>query len=98
MPYKSYIYYLQPGTYTLEFKYNYVEPTASDDDIVPIEEFAAVHMLNADQDGGMTFIQELNGKNPIYNIISEIVHHFGGEDIDKIIVEDVDVYSRRSLR
>lgn len=94
LDYKQLVYYLRPGTYTLEFSYEQKDEEAE----TSAERFAMVHMLNSDQEGGVTFIQEHNGKNPIYNIISEVVNHFGGEDLDKIIIEDVPLYGKTAIR
>ena len=35
---------------------------------------------------------------PIYQIIYELVNHFGGEDINKIIIRDIDLMSKRVVK
>lgn len=37
-------------------------------------------------------------KVPIYRIIQEVVNHFGGEDLGRIVIEDVDLRIKRIVR
>ena len=37
-------------------------------------------------------------KIPVYKIIQEAVHHFGGEDLNNIVIEDVDLRIKRVMK
>lgn len=68
-------------------------------------------MLNGDVGGKLpatTIFDEVDTQDPsgayisekvlIYNIIQEAVNHFGGEDLNNIIIEDVDSQIRRVIK
>ena len=55
-------------------------------------------MILDEQDAQSPSGQYVTEKVLIYNIIQELVHHFGGEDLNNIIIEDVPLRIKRVMK